>query len=72
MLQTAFANFKKEFPPKTIKESDLQLTTDELMKSFEDFGCTPTVEEFIKLMNEGGYEFKPFDDDDRIIFKWIL
>lgn len=42
------------------------------MRTFEEFGVYPGIEEFTNLLKRNDYVFEPFDEDGRIVFKRLL
>ena len=73
MLDKAFQVFTEKFPPKqNLETSDLQLTTGELMRSFDEFGVVVEEDNFLKRLYDAGYRFLPMDDDGHMVFKWLL
>lgn len=74
MLKDALKVFMENFPPKQdFSESELQLTTEELMRSFEDHGVFDLeVKTMYQQLKAAGYVYEAFDEDDRIVFKWLL
>jgi hypothetical protein len=74
MFADALKVFMENFPPKQdFSESELQLTTEELMRSFENHGVFELeVQTMYQQLEAAGYVYKAFDEDDRIVFKWLL
>lgn len=74
MFAKAFTKFQEKFPPQeSLETSELQLTTEEIMRSFEDHGIfSVDTETFYNKLEEAGYVYEPMDDDGKLIFKWLM
>lgn len=70
-----FDSFMRKFPPASAAASaTLKLTTGEIMDSFENFwpGLDITADSFVQHMIEQGYQYEPFEVNDRIVFYWLI
>lgn len=70
-----FNSFMRKFPPvASAASATLKLTTGEIMDSFENFwpGIDITAELFVQHMIGHGYQYEPFEVNDRIVFYWLI
>lgn len=70
-----FDSFMRKFPPVVAAASaTLKLTTVEIMDCFENFwpGIDITAELFVQHMIDKGYQYEPFEVNDRIVFYWLI
>jgi len=74
-VQKIIELLKSHFPPVAKEEdSQLQLTTAELIVSLSELDPDTVFEEIdmYQLMNDAGYTCQPVDEDERLVFKWLL
>ena len=72
----AFEKFREKFPPaSSLKDSTLQITTEELIKLFVDLNPKweeNVTKEIFLVLEESGYLFEPVEFNERISFKWLI
>jgi hypothetical protein len=75
-FETLFAKFKEKFPPVgSLAESDLQLTTPEIVEFFTDFNplwkdSLPV--DIVIFLEDNGYKLSPMEYNGKISFKWLI
>ena len=70
-----FDSFMRKFPPVAAAASaTLKLTTGEIIQTFQMFwpGIDITAELFVQHMIDQGYQYEPFEVNDRIVFYWLI
>ena len=74
-FEEIFESFRTKFPPaKSIKESNLTLTTSQINEMIVDF--MPEVEwprgGITRFMTAQGYKYEPVEVNDQIRFFWLI
>ena len=75
-FEMLFAKFKEKFPPAvSLPQSNLQLSTVEIIGFFTDFNplwIEALPVDIVILLEDNGYKLEAIEYNEKITFKWLI